>query len=59
MEEVKKMVNAYRHRPFNPLTTSHQKFIKNSLVKALQLQQQLPQLDFFQQINYFNQSIFK
>ena len=59
MEEVKKMVNAYRHRPFNPLTTSHQKFIKNSFVKALQLQQQLPQLDFSEQINYFNQSIFK
>ena len=59
MEEVKKMVNAYRHRPFNPLTTSHQNFIKNSLVKALQLQQQLPQLDFSEQINYFNQSIFK
>ena len=59
MGEVKKMVNAYRHRPFNPLTTSHQNFIKNSLVKALQLQQQLPQLDFSEQINYFNQSILK
>ncbi|MCY7423057.1 MAG: GSCFA domain-containing protein [Chitinophagaceae bacterium] len=57
MEEVKKMVNAYRHRPFNPLTTPHQNFIKNSLLKARQLQQQLPQLDFSDQIDYFNQSI--
>ena len=59
MEGVKKMVNAFRHRPFNPLTTAHQNFVKNFLLKARQLQQQLPQLDFSEQINYFNQSILK
>ncbi len=57
MAEVKKIVNAYKHRPFNPLTTSHQNFIKNSLLKARQLQHQLQQLDFSEQINYFNQSL--
>ena len=57
MDDIKKMVNAYRHRPFNPLTNSHQSFLNASLTKARQLQQQLPNLDFSEQINYFIQSL--
>ena len=59
MDDIKKMVNAYRHRPFNPLTNSHQSFLNASLTKARQLQQQLPNLDFSEQINYFIQSLAK
>ena len=59
MDDIKKMVNAYRHRPFNPLTNSHQSFLNASLTKALHLQQQLPNLDFSEQINYFIQSLAK
>ena len=59
MDDIKKMVNAFRHRPFNPLTNSHQSFLNASLTKARQLQQQLPNLDFSEQINYFIQSLAK
>ena len=59
MDDIKKMVNAYRHRPFNPLTNSHQSFLNASLTKARHLQQQLPNLDFSEQINYFIQSLAK
>ena len=59
MDDIKKMVNAYRHRPFNPLTNSHQSFLNASLAKARQLQKQLPHLDFSEQINYFIQSLVK
>lgn len=59
MDDIKKMVNAYRHRPFNPLTNAHQSFLNTSLAKTRQLQQQLPHLDFSEQINYFIQSLVK
>lgn len=59
MDDIKKMVNAYRHRPFNPLTNAHQSFLNTSLAKTRQLQQQLPHLDFSEQINYFNKSLIK
>lgn len=57
MADVKKMVNAFKHRPFNPLTPSHQNFLKSFLSKTQQLQLQLPHLDFSGQLNYFRQSI--
>lgn len=54
MEEVKKIANGYKHKPFQPATESHQSFLKNSLEKVLVLQDKLPHLDFTKEITYFS-----
>ncbi len=56
MEEVKKVVTASRHKPFQPATEAHQNFLRSSLQKTEILQQQLPQLDFSKEIAFFQVS---
>lgn len=53
MEEVRKVVTAYKHKPFQPGTLSHQSFLKNHYDKVLQLQQKYPALDFEKELCYF------
>lgn len=53
MEEVKKVGLAFRHKPFQPNTEAHKKFLLNSLQKTRQLQTRLPQLDFTAELQYF------
>ena len=53
MEEVKKISNGYKHKPFQPETLSHQSFLKKSLEKVKNLQEKLPQLDFSKELTYF------
>lgn len=54
MDEVKKIITAYRHKPFQPSTQAHKNFLQKSLDKTKQLQAQLPQLDFSDQLRFFS-----
>jgi hypothetical protein len=53
MEEVKRIVTAYRHKPFQPGTEAHQNFLKTFCEKAQKLQMQYPNLDLTREIQYF------
>lgn len=53
MDEIKNIVTAYKHKPFQPDTNSHQAFLKSYYEKALQLQQKHPQLNFEEELCYF------
>jgi hypothetical protein len=53
MDEVKKVMTAYRHKPFQSSTQAHKSFLQKSLDKTMQLQAQLPQLDFSEQVRFF------
>ncbi|WP_162127266.1 GSCFA domain-containing protein [Flavobacterium phycosphaerae] len=46
MAEVDTIQKALAHRPFNPNTESHQKFLTNLNQKIIKLQEQFPQLQF-------------
>jgi len=54
MEDIKKISNAYKHKPFQPETQSHQSFLKNTFEKVKALQAKLPQLDFSKELVYFS-----
>lgn len=53
MEEIKKIVNGFKHKPFQPATLSHQVFLKSTLEKVMALQEKLPGLDFSKELTYF------
>jgi hypothetical protein len=46
MQEVCDVQKALRHKPFNPESESHQKFLKNLDLKILKIRQSLPHLEF-------------
>ena len=46
MQQVSEIQKALSHRPFNPNTESHQKFLKNLEDKILLLKQKLPSINF-------------
>ncbi len=54
MEEIKKIVIARRHRPFQPNTNAHKQFLSAHYIKVKELQECYPFLDFTEEINYFN-----
>ena len=54
MEEIKKISNGYKHKPFQPKTESHKLFLQNTLQDVKSLQERLPQLDFSKEFNYFS-----
>lgn len=54
MEDIKKISNGYKHKPFQPQTQSHQSFLKNTFQKVKMLQEKLPQLDFSKELTYFS-----
>ena len=53
MEEVRKIVIARKHKPFQPETNAHKSFLKANLEKAKALQVKLPFLNLSDEINYF------
>lgn len=53
MDEIKKIVTAYKHKPFQSSSKAHQDFLKNYLEKIQQFQQKNPHLDFSKEIDYF------
>jgi hypothetical protein len=46
MQKVCDIQKALHHKPFNPLSESHQKFLANLKEKITQLQQKLPFVSF-------------
>ncbi len=54
MEEIKKIVTAFKHKPFQPATEAHQAFLNNFLVKAKVFQEKYPHVDFSNEIMYFS-----
>ena len=53
MEEIKKIVTAYNHKPFNPQSQQHKHFMQQQYQKAKQLQEQYPFLHFEKELDYF------
>lgn len=56
MEEIKKIVIARKHKPFQPKTKAHLSFLSAHYEKAKALQKQFPFLDLTEELNYFSQA---
>ncbi len=56
MEEIKKLVIAKKHKPFNPQSELHKKFLVQHLSKAKQIQSDYPYLDLVKELEYFSGS---
>lgn len=54
MEDIRKIVIARNHRPFNASSKQHQRFLQSNLEKVKQLQQQYSYLDFSKELSYFS-----
>lgn len=57
MKEIASIQLAVKHRPFNPETAMHKKFLEQNLQKATTLQAQYPYLDLQQEISFFQQAL--
>ena len=53
MDEIKHINLAFRHKPFNPDSDQHKKFLTSSLEKTRNLKDQYPFLDLDREIQYF------
>jgi hypothetical protein len=56
-EEIQKLVIARRHKPFQPDTAAHKRFLHAHYEKAKLMQEQYPYLDFDGEIEYFGRGI--
>ncbi|MBM3415599.1 MAG: GSCFA domain-containing protein [Bacteroidetes bacterium] len=56
MKEIKQIVIARKHRPFQPDTNAHRQFLKSYLEKVKDLQQKHNFLDLKEELNYFSQA---
>ena len=54
MKEIKKIIAAYHHKPFQPTTLAHRQFLQTHLKKIQQLKQKNPHIDFTEEIFYFS-----
>lgn len=53
-EEIKNIVTAYHHKPFQPKTIAHKNFLSAYLKKIQHFQQNNPHIDFSDEIRYFS-----
>jgi len=53
IEEVKRIVTARRHKPFQPSTQAHKRFLQDHLQRAEELAQRFPFLDLRDELEYF------
>jgi GSCFA family len=56
MKELRKIVIARRHKPFQADTNAHREFLQSQFRKASQLQQRFPFLDLKEELDYFSGS---
>jgi hypothetical protein len=54
LEEVKKIVTARRHKPFQPSTQAHRRFMEDYRQKTVELARQYPFLDLTEELGYFS-----
>jgi hypothetical protein len=52
-EEVQQIVTARKHKPFQPSTEAHKKFLGTQLLKTSELQQKYPFLALQEELDYF------
>lgn len=52
-EEVRKIMLARKHKPFNPASAQHQQFLRSSAARAEAMMKQYPWLDFTEELKYF------
>ena len=53
MKEIAVIVAAKNHKPFNPTSGQHKKFLQTNLEKLKKLQLQFPYLNFEEEADYF------
>jgi hypothetical protein len=56
MQEVKKIVIARKHKPFQPETKAHQQFLMTHFEKVKALQEKYPNLNLKDELVYFSQT---
>lgn len=56
MKEIKQIVIARRHKPFQPETKAHQQFLSSNFMKAKELTSKYPFLDLAEELKYFSQT---
>jgi len=54
LEEIRSINLAYQHKPFNPSSEKHKKFLNTYLQKTKKLKEQNQYLDFEKELNYFS-----
>jgi hypothetical protein len=54
MEEIKKLMIAKKHKPFNPQSQLHKKFLEQQLIKTKRLQTEHPYLNLKEEAEYFS-----
>jgi len=54
IEEITSIHLAYKHRPFNPASEQHKKFLKSFWEKTNALQQKFAYLNFSTELEYFS-----
>jgi len=54
LEEMKKIMIAKKHKPFNPQSELHKKFLQQQFDKVKHLQAQHPYLDLGRELEYFS-----
>jgi hypothetical protein len=57
MKEIQSVTNAYAHKPFNPFSRQHQEFLHTFLRKSELIQQQHPNIDFKNEIEFFKSQL--
>ncbi len=57
MQEIKPMIIAAKHKPFQPETNAHKQFLQTHFEKAKNLLEQYPFIDLSKEIKYFSQKI--
>ncbi|HKH62417.1 MAG TPA: GSCFA domain-containing protein [Flavitalea sp.] len=53
-EEIQKIVTARKHRPLQPSTEAHRKFLQANLEKATAIQKRYPYLSLQEEVKYFS-----
>lgn len=54
IEEVKRIVTARKHKPFQPSTQAHKRFLQDHLEKTQELARRCPFLDLREEMGYFS-----
>ncbi len=54
MEEVRKIAIARRHKPFQPATEAHKRFLQEHAARTADLARRYPFLDLGEELNYFS-----
>ena len=57
IEEVKSIVNAKNHKPFNVNSEAHKKFLKTQIEKIYDIQNKFNNIDLKKELKYFKSKV--